>query len=674
MRYHRRFLSLLIVVLLAWGPAGAARARGCFRIYEPHGRQPVTFLCQNQTYWIRNCAPPSPGTPIVYDRDSRDGLCFLGSNPCSDTSTVLLVTMPPGRTRITQLINSTPNIDSLSAPYPIYPTTAPIIRVDVCLRSAQVLLLDPTYDHYSVSFTLGNGVPQAQTKVQGELAYSGLLNGTAAGTIRIQVTGVSTNARLCPSVVRDTVIQIAAQPPAPRIRFLDVLAPTKAGQVRLKFDRLTAGTAYILERAPAAGTTWTPLDVVAAAADTASRLLTNAPTRSIHRYRLRVRNGTCDPNATAPTPPVLSAEVAAMPLRVAAINKKNVLTWDAWAGTGTINAYAVYRNGQQITRLPGTTRTFTDPNVTCLRRYCYEVSAQVLLVGDTLQYFTADSCVVGISTTPPAAPTKFRASFDLQNNLVLTAVPAPNVNIAQLNFAEQPRSTGGPVAVGTSPTTTLVLPTPDTTHVRQQCYSATLTDSCGLTSAMSPTGCPTVLRVSRNGEKTLATLNWTSYSGFPSQARYRVQLLDDRTNAIVFDTLVDFRQSYVDNLRGNQRQVRRYRIRAEFARDTFAVSFSNVVDLVDEAFIRLPNAFTPNGDGLNDTFGPTGRYELRETELVIYDRWGKLLFQTLKPNEPWDGRAAGGDIVPPGVYVYLFRGRDAGGRQYNQRGTVTVMR
>jgi gliding motility-associated-like protein len=66
----------------------------------------------------------------------------------------------------------------------------------------------------------------------------------------------------------------------------------------------------------------------------------------------------------------------------------------------------------------------------------------------------------------------------------------------------------------------------------------------------------------------------------------------------------------------------------------------------------VPNAFTPNEDGLNDLFAVEGAYGL-QLELVVYDRWGTAVFDCRGDAQrcAWDGRA-GGRYVPPGVYVY----------------------
>ncbi len=88
-----------------------------------------------------------------------------------------------------------------------------------------------------------------------------------------------------------------------------------------------------------------------------------------------------------------------------------------------------------------------------------------------------------------------------------------------------------------------------------------------------------------------------------------------------------------------------------------------------------PNAFTPNGDGINDVFHPIGNViDLETYELSIYDRWGQVIFQSTDPYEGWDG-TAGGKEVPNGVFVFRAFITDAILKdRYELFGHVTLFR
>lgn len=73
------------------------------------------------------------------------------------------------------------------------------------------------------------------------------------------------------------------------------------------------------------------------------------------------------------------------------------------------------------------------------------------------------------------------------------------------------------------------------------------------------------------------------------------------------------------------------------------------------AYVYIPNAFTPDGDGVNDVWKPIV-YNLPNYELWIYDRWGTEIFYTNEPTMHWTGNIRSGDYyVMPGLYHYLFK-------------------
>lgn len=72
------------------------------------------------------------------------------------------------------------------------------------------------------------------------------------------------------------------------------------------------------------------------------------------------------------------------------------------------------------------------------------------------------------------------------------------------------------------------------------------------------------------------------------------------------------------------------------------------------AHIYFPNAFTPDGDGWNDLFGPVG-HDIDEFEMTIFNRWGEAIFTTTSMDDLWSGTVNGGDMATTGVYVYKYR-------------------
>jgi gliding motility-associated-like protein len=90
-----------------------------------------------------------------------------------------------------------------------------------------------------------------------------------------------------------------------------------------------------------------------------------------------------------------------------------------------------------------------------------------------------------------------------------------------------------------------------------------------------------------------------------------------------------------------------------------------------EAFI--PNVFTPNGDGLFDEF-VIFYSNLSDIHLSIFDRWGKLLFETSDPSESWDGRDTKGVDMKEGVYYFALEAKDPDGLDVLERGSLMLLR
>ncbi len=96
--------------------------------------------------------------------------------------------------------------------------------------------------------------------------------------------------------------------------------------------------------------------------------------------------------------------------------------------------------------------------------------------------------------------------------------------------------------------------------------------------------------------------------------------------------------------------------------------------------VWVPNAFSPNGDGVNDGFYPVVSEDSYRTvrSMSVYDRWGALVFQKsdFPPNDPaegWDGRFRG-EPLNPGVYVYLIELEWKNGERQNLQGDFTLVR
>jgi gliding motility-associated-like protein len=104
--------------------------------------------------------------------------------------------------------------------------------------------------------------------------------------------------------------------------------------------------------------------------------------------------------------------------------------------------------------------------------------------------------------------------------------------------------------------------------------------------------------------------------------------------------------------------------------DTILITVLDVI--CDEPYVFVPNAFSPNGDGLNDILYVRGRI-LEKIEFAVYDRWGEKLFETKDKNIGWDGTFKD-KRCEPGVYVYYLDAVCIGGEHYLLKGNITLIR
>lgn len=109
-------------------------------------------------------------------------------------------------------------------------------------------------------------------------------------------------------------------------------------------------------------------------------------------------------------------------------------------------------------------------------------------------------------------------------------------------------------------------------------------------------------------------------------------------------------------------------------RDSIIIYTKNFI--CEEPYVFIPNAFTPNGDGLNDLLYVRGNV-ITELYFVIYNRWGEKIFETSDQNIGWDGSYKGKGL-PPDAYGYYLRYKCVGqGTEDDfqfKKGNVTIIR
>lgn len=104
------------------------------------------------------------------------------------------------------------------------------------------------------------------------------------------------------------------------------------------------------------------------------------------------------------------------------------------------------------------------------------------------------------------------------------------------------------------------------------------------------------------------------------------------------------------------------------AADSMRLEVTNIFEVL------IPNAFSPNNDGINDAFGIVHTRGLKELlEFKVYNRWGQLIFETKDTDTRWDGHFKG-TAQEMGVYVFYIRALTFLDTEYKQQGNITLIR
>ncbi len=178
------------------------------------------------------------------------------------------------------------------------------------------------------------------------------------------------------------------------------------------------------------------------------------------------------------------------------------------------------------------------------------------------------------------------------------------------------------------------------------------------------------------------TLQWTPYETTTGDIiQYR---LYRKINSLI-DTIINFdpgELQYDDNVSHLSDRGGRFTYLVEavilsfsFPSNDTLKSFSNETLISQISNIHMPNAFTPNNDGYNDSFGPVNIFtdESADYLFVIYNRWGEKVFETTGINNSWDGQYKN-QPSPLGVYVYLIHYISPEGLKFEKKGTVTLLK
>lgn len=365
---------------------------------------------------------------------------------------------------------------------------------------------------------------------------------------------------------------------------------------------------------------------------------------------------------------------------------KIALFWTSYAGWDTILQYNIYRSDKYsynlsdyslIASVGSTTHRFTDLNTFCEDSIYYRIEA--------VQYVAN-----GVAN---------HAWSDVSGNSAIHYPSSENigVNYATVELDSFVNVHWG-IYMGYKPDTYVIEKSLDgvvwkqikqlplTTHEyddfavevdsNSYYYRIFALDKCGDRSRVGFVGKTILLKTSQDWDET-PILNWTSYKQWTKGVQYyEVEVLDEQLGWKVVDILPSNPNGGNIIFKDYKTQLFQtsycYRVRAHEEDGNESVSLSNVSCTEFRPRMFVPNAFSPNNDGNNDYFQIKG-LALQNLTLMIYDRWGRVAYESKSLDEGWDGTTEG-KPAPEGVYMFKLVGEDYDGKKLLYNGSVTLIR
>ncbi|WP_053406034.1 gliding motility-associated C-terminal domain-containing protein [Persicobacter sp. CCB-QB2] len=207
------------------------------------------------------------------------------------------------------------------------------------------------------------------------------------------------------------------------------------------------------------------------------------------------------------------------------------------------------------------------------------------------------------------------------------------------------------------------------------CFTSSLLDECDNLS-VPKNSCTIFVESEQLSAKRMA-FKWTDYVGF-SVDEYELYLLDQDFQLLQSINAGIFTRDEI-NLEEISEETTFAQIAAINNADNLT-ALSNIISIDFEPIIRFPNAFTPDGDGLNDVFTYVGTSPLEKFELVIFNRWGETIFALsetqniaggIRPG--WNGTYKN-EKAPAGTYSYRAKLTTTDGKTLDFSGMLQLIR
>lgn len=355
------------------------------------------------------------------------------------------------------------------------------------------------------------------------------------------------------------------------------------------------------------------------------------------------------------------------------------LSWTNYVGWDAVDNYEIlYReNGSAWTNGGNTTSTNFDLPVNLGENYCYVIKANH---ASGKESFSQVSC----STAPvPGQPDfHYLSNVSVLNDSIHISHYIDDQASVQSVVIQKQNNLGVFEDLATltisGPNLSLIdsdVEVNDFSYI----YRAQLIDSCGKRGALSNTSQSILLQTKHDDLLKLNYLYWNPYSEYDgSIIGYRIYRgLNGELPQNLIATIPDGHYYFEDDVNGVVSNGKIcYRVEAIEAMNSYGfslTSFSNTSCIVQEPLVYIPNAFMPGG--INKKFLPIlNDFDPESYELLIFNRWGDVIFKSDLYDEGWDGTVqSNGKMAQTGTYLYVLTIKDGAGNEIMKRGHVSLL-
>lgn len=366
---------------------------------------------------------------------------------------------------------------------------------------------------------------------------------------------------------------------------------------------------------------------------------------------------------------------------------RNLLGWNSYFGWGSeLNSYEIswYPDGETNIQMEGSTlppdTTYIHNNPPLNQNLCYFITANHV---QEYKSFSNHSCITTSALIPPSYIHAAYATVNENNFIEIVFYPDPD---SQTDFYELYRS---PAISGSFellagiyhfPPSVITFTDEEASTEQLHYYKLKGLNECNIPVIESNIASNIRLQaVHNNGTN---SLSWNPYETWLGDVQYyQVFRISDDNRPVLIATTDKNTLSIQDNpnqdLLPDQSGLFCYYIFAvEGDSNPYGLhsqSFSNQVCEISDPEVYIPNAFTPDGDGINDEFLTFFTYLPKTYQMVIYDRWRNIVFESRDPQKHWDGTIKGGRKAPEGIYTYVLIAETQSGRKIQRTGQVALI-